>query len=390
LRLMAPPESRRTKPRLHAAPDASVVLLTTARRWRAPSTSYLNIAHGLLRQGIGVLVATTSADIAQEFWLSRLPVIELRRGPLGLLQLRRLLAKERTSALLVDGVRDVENGALAVMGTSTVLVGRCSYFGSDGFAPAINLPARLALRLAPRELVFVSASARDEALSHAPFLRHTAARTIYDGIDTTVFHRLDEAAAMFRKSFDLGAEPFVMCSGPLSADKRLGLVFQALARLGADAPLLVLCGDGEDEPRLRRLAYALGLAVRFVGRIPPYILAGAYSAATALVAAGAAEAHGLGVLEAMACACPVIASVGGIHAELIGEDGASGTLCAANSRNALADAIHDIVIHPKNAEAMGRAAAQRARTLFSVQAMQRAYVALFRRYVAVGGLKLDQ
>ena len=211
-------------------------------------------------------------------------------------------------------------------------------------------------------------------------MRRVAPTTIHEGVDASLFRPNPRAAGEFRRARRLGNEPFLLAVGALSAEKRYPLLFDALHLLGDAAPRLVICGEGADERELRARASALGLRVRFEGRIAQRELIGAYNACTALVHPGAVETFGLAVLEAMSCARPVIAAAGGALPEVVGTDGSCGVLFSPHSAWDMESMIRRILGDTNRGAEMGARARERARQEFSVTSMERAYAWLVARH----------
>ena len=76
------------------------------------------------------------------------------------------------------------------------------------------------------------------------------------------------------------------------------------------------------------------------------------------------EPFGMPLVEAMASSMPVVATRGGAFPEIV-EDGRSGLLVERSDAQALADAILQLLSHPKQRDAMAQAAFERASTRFS-------------------------
>jgi len=115
----------------------------------------------------------------------------------------------------------------------------------------------------------------------------------------------------FRRAAGLPAG-YVLYVGARKRHKNVGVVLEALARLGDAAPPLVLAGPpwSPDDP-LARAARGLGIdgAVRFSGDLhDDAAMARLYAGASMLVQPSLIEGFGLPPLEAMACGVPVIAS----------------------------------------------------------------------------------
>ena len=119
----------------------------------------------------------------------------------------------------------------------------------------------------------------------------------------------DEVAA-FRRCHDL-PERFLLHVGTLQPRKNVPLLLDALARLGRDdAPLVLVGGKGwfYDTIFARVTALGLGQRVRFAGYVDDDALPLWYNAAAALVFPSLYEGFGLPIVEALACATPVVAA----------------------------------------------------------------------------------
>jgi glycosyltransferase involved in cell wall biosynthesis len=89
-------------------------------------------------------------------------------------------------------------------------------------------------------------------------------------------------------------------------------VLEVLPELVEERPDLayLICGDGDDRPRLERKAKRLSLAGRvvFAGYVPEEEKVAHYRLADAFVMPGRTEGFGIVYLEALACGVPVVAS----------------------------------------------------------------------------------
>ena len=112
----------------------------------------------------------------------------------------------------------------------------------------------------------------------------------------------------------------LLCVARLVSFKRIDIAIETVSRLRGDGveAALTIVGDGEDRPRLERLAKALGLseAVDFVGWLDdPKELREYYRKAFALLLPSEIEGFGMVVLEAMAAGTPVVMTpTGGLDA----------------------------------------------------------------------------
>ena len=357
-----------------------IALYTTAECWRGAGISFVHIAKGLARHGFTPHVIATSTEVADE--LSRQGIMVTRlpsERRLQALRLRQRLGAIGAVLVIVDRAHDLRVATRAVFGTRIGVVNRYNVFRRG--VPD-DLLTRLAYRDIVKEVVFLSNAAREQVLAAAPFMRSTPSTTIHEGVDLERFRPDPVAAGIFRRAYRT-VGPFLLAVGALTVEKRYDFMFESLAQLGDEAPPLVICGEGEEEQRLRTRAAARKLDVRFMGRLPHDQLAGAYNASLGLVHTGSVETFGLGVLEAMACGRPVVVSAGGALPELIGTDGGAGTLVAADSIYDMANAIRCLFSEPEQTAATAARARERAK-MFPLSAMEDAYADLVRRHVRGG------
>jgi glycosyltransferase involved in cell wall biosynthesis len=141
------------------------------------------------------------------------------------------------------------------------------------------------------------------------------------------------------------------------------------ALLGRHHDLQVaIWGEGPELPALSSRARQAGVAgsVHFLG--PSADPLAALRGAGVFVHPSLAEAFPYAILEAMAAGVPIVASdVGGIGEAL--QDGESGLLVAPASVPALTHALLELLDDAGRREAMGSAAQQRVRRLFTREAM---------------------
>ncbi len=169
-----------------------------------------------------------------------------------------------------------------------------------------------------------------------------------------------------------GDEPLVTFVGRIQPLKGLGVVVEALARLGgaggrpAGATLVVVGGpSGPSGPaelaRIEELLRGLGLRdrTRFVPPQPHEMLSTYLRASDVCVVPSRSESFGLVALEAAACGVPVLASAVGGLVTLV-DDGLTGHLLDPHDPHAWADALARLLGDPAEASALGRAGAARA------------------------------
>lgn len=167
-----------------------------------------------------------------------------------------------------------------------------------------------------------------------------------------------------------------------SAWKGIDVLIRALALLG-DLPdvTLKLVGAGDALPDHLELAARLGVAdrVRSVGALDGADLVEAIRSAAVLVLPSLtdAEAFGMVLVEAMACATPVVASRVGGPAFVLA-DGEAGLLVPPGDPAALEKACRRLLEDTDLADRMGAAGRRRAEQHFVWTALTRRYADLFR------------
>ncbi|MGH7554864.1 MAG: glycosyltransferase, partial [Longimicrobiales bacterium] len=227
-------------------------------------------------------------------------------------------------------------------------------------------------RFALTELVDASVANADAVrrriASHFPELPPDRLLTIYDGVEPPP--GAGEASS-FRTQLAIPEGAFVVGTvARLHWRKRHDLVIRAVATL-PDRVHLVIAGDGPERETLTRLAHDSGAAGRVhllghrddvgavLGTLDLYVLASDH------------EGMSNAMLEAMTMAVPVISTpVSGADEALEPDDRdvSPGEIVDWDA-DALASRILWYSQNPETREAMGRAAAERARTRFGFQRM---------------------
>lgn len=199
---------------------------------------------------------------------------------------------------------------------------------------------------------------------------------IYNGIDTQAFnpHLRQEHAARIRSEFDIPEDAAVfLFVGSGFERKGIPALLEAMSALPSHAHLLIV-GRDKALKEYQRISASRGLNARvhFAGGqndVKPF-----YGAADALAFPTLYEPFGNVVLEAMACALPVITSAKAGAAELI-EDGVNGYVCDALDVPALGRAMQVLCSHERCAD-MG-AAARRTAEPYTFDAMSKSLIALY-------------
>lgn len=215
------------------------------------------------------------------------------------------------------------------------------------------------------------------------------------GVDPLRFAPDLETRARTRSALGLEPDTFVVgYGGRLIPEKGVHVLLEAFRGLPektvrtAPRPRLVIIGDGPERPRLEAAARDAGLAsrVHFLGhvpslRIPETILACDVIALPSLGTRTWTEQFGRILVEAMACAIPVVASHCGAVPDVVG---ATGELVPPGDAPALAAAIERLRSDP--ALRQHRAAAGRARATaeFSQARVAEDTVAFYHQILEVG------
>lgn len=214
------------------------------------------------------------------------------------------------------------------------------------------------------------------------------------GVDTAA---LDPAAVAPARVNGLAAawgldrtRPVVLMPGRLTRWKGQALMIEAMASLkregGPDA-VLVMPGDDQGRTEYRAElqalidAHGLGDSVILAGHCSD--MPAAYAAADVVVSASTEpEAFGRVAVEGAVMARPVIATDHGGSRETV-ESGAGGLLVPPGDATAMAEALATLLaMSPSARLEMGARGAERARRLFSVEAMQASTLRLYDELLA--------
>jgi len=169
-----------------------------------------------------------------------------------------------------------------------------------------------------------------------------------------------------------GPEPgYLLYIGRLRIRKGVEVLLEAVDEVRCDHPgvRLLIAGDGEQMAALRRKVARLGAGeqVRFLGRCDAARVRRLMAAARCLVVPSIYEGMPLVILEAMACAVPVLASrVSGIPEVVI--DGETGWLVPPEDPSQLAAALRVVLDDGEEAARRGDAGRRRLEREFTPRA----------------------
>ncbi len=230
-------------------------------------------------------------------------------------------------------------------------------FGTTAFAEAsppmaaVVWAAELPIPWVYRRAAFhaISESTRDDLVRRG--VPRERIVVIHPGVDSQAY-RPDPATPR-------AARPTFLYLGRLKRYKGVEVALRALAIARAARPdmMLDICGQGDDRPRLERLAGALGLrdAVRFLGYVPEEEKKRLLRRAWAVVFPSPKEGWGITNVEAAASGTPALASDSPGLRESV-QDEVTGYLVPHGDARALADRMLALAADPAVVERLGRAA----------------------------------
>lgn len=265
--------------------------------------------------------------------------------------------------------------------------------GSDALVAGQNPLFRSMARFALRQADLVTANSA--ALRHVAMEALGADPNRFDliiyGVDPTTLRPSPQGVAERRASWGVPKDALLLLAvGRMVYKKGFDVLLRALGWLHAAGLLtgatpgvppihLALVGDGDLWDDWRQLSHALRLDahVHWLGRVPFDQMGEVYNAADALVMPSVTRpADGLNVcvLDAMACAKPVIGSTAAGN-DLVIRPGVNGLLTPEQDEAALAQAILDLAVLPALARAaMGAASRRLVETEFGWPHLARRYL----------------
>jgi glycosyltransferase involved in cell wall biosynthesis len=172
-------------------------------------------------------------------------------------------------------------------------------------------------------------------------------------------------------------QPYFLALGVLRYYKGLHTLIEAAAQVDAK---IVIAGSGPERERLAALAKQTGANnIVFAGQVSHdekvALLRGCH--AMVLPSHLRSEAFGMVLVEAAMFGKPMVCCEVGSGTSFVNQDGVTGWVVAAEQANELARAMNALLHDDLMATAMGKAARERYETLFSGEALGKAYSALY-------------
>jgi glycosyltransferase involved in cell wall biosynthesis len=231
------------------------------------------------------------------------------------------------------------------------LFGSAAFLEANWAVASVVWTAELAIPSVYRRAAFhaISDSTRDDLVRRGVPRERIA--VIYPGVDAAWYHPDSRTPRAARPTF--------LYVGRLKRYKGLDIVLRALAaaRIARNDLELEIAGQGDDRPRLERLARALGVAdaVRFVGFVSADEKRRLMRQAWAVVLTSTKEGWGISNVEAAACGTPALASDNSALRESV-RDGKTGFLVPHGDVRALAQRMLELAGDPMLVTRLGQGA----------------------------------
>ena len=222
-----------------------------------------------------------------------------------------------------------------------------------------------------------------QALTANEGIKAKRIEVIHNGIDPQQFAVDGQAEARSRVRRELGLadnQPVALQVARFHPVKDHATAVRAMAHAVQSLPdaVLLLAGEGDDQPKIELLANELGIAdhVRFLGlrRDVPDLMA----AADVFVLSSLSEGISVTLLEAMGCARAIAATDVGGNSEVVAH-GTTGLLSPRGDATALGENLLRLLRDGALRTEMGAAGRRRLLEMFTQQRMHDAYAALYER-----------
>lgn len=344
----------------------------SAAEWGGAERRSLALLAGLAARGHRVIVYCNTPRIAakaREHGLEA--VISPLRGDVMLgraLAFARHLRRQRPDVLLLITFRRLLPGAIAGRIARVPRIISRVGLASD---VARSAKYRFVLRRWIDDVVVNAESLRAPFIASLPPGARARVHVIPNGVEP---RHAAATRADARAQVDVPADAFVIGSvARLVKQKRFDRLIEAVAQL--DGVHAVIAGDGYMRDALAQLAQSLGVAdrIHFLGHRED--IGTVHRMLDVYVVCSDQEGMSSGMLEAMAAALPVVSTPVSGAAEALHGPPRCG-LITAFEPHAVADAIRRLMHDPEARRTLGRAAAEVARTRYSIAAMTDRWEAL--------------
>lgn len=180
---------------------------------------------------------------------------------------------------------------------------------------------------------------------------------VSNGIDLSRFSPGEPDRALCRKFKIPSGKTVIYYVGRLDAEKHVQVLIDAFYWMykATETPVhLLIVGGGTELEALKNRVYEYGIrrSVTFTGRVTDDEIVGLHKIGDIFCMPSPAELQCIAALEAMASGKPIVAVDAGAVYELC-QDGRNGHLCPKDDVEGVADALLDLVDHPKTAATYG-------------------------------------
>ncbi|WP_353570307.1 glycosyltransferase [Candidatus Albibeggiatoa sp. nov. BB20] len=151
----------------------------------------------------------------------------------------------------------------------------------------------------------VSKNTGKDLLRFFPSIRSEQVILAYNGIEKHFFPAKQIAISQFKTKYNI-TKPYFLFVGHRKSYKNAQLFFQTFADYKDKQRFAIVCVGGSQQFEAELQTYITETTELHLLHLADEDLAAAYSGATALIYPSKYEGFGLPILEAMACACPVI------------------------------------------------------------------------------------
>ncbi len=350
----------------------------------------LGLASKLMQRGVPVEVVTSrfygtwpQHELVKGVSVCRLPSprIKIIGAFVFLISLFTYLLKNRSRIAIIQTFQVGYCSAVAILigrilSKPTLLNLACSGRGGDIYRHTRTPWGRVFLLLcgyASRIVIL-----NREMLQELQTISYNPHRVVYipNGVDLTIYCESYERESL-RKQLGITEEKVILYTGRLARQKGLEFLIHAFASLSVVIPVkLYIMGSGRELPRLKRLVKQYDAEHRIkilpaVEEVVTYL-----QIADIFVMPSLYEGLSNSILEAMACAVPVVATRVEGNVGLI-EDGVTGVLVSRDHHQNLTAALTFLLEHPDKARELGLKAKQAVHEKYDLRIVAEQYQALY-------------
>jgi glycosyltransferase involved in cell wall biosynthesis len=294
----------------------------------------------------------------------------------ALWKLMRLLRQEKVDLLCAHGYKSIVMGWWAGRRVGIPVIAFSRGYTAENKKVAFYewLERRALSRL--DAIIFVSEGQRKRLESFG--IRGRKSWVVHNAISVNSTRTTDKRKEIFEEFGIPSNATMVVSAGRLSPEKGHRFLVEAIGMLkgSINNTHFVFCGDGPCQKELGKQSKELGISeiCHFVGFRRD--LEEIFQAMDLMVLPSLTEGLPNVVLEAFACAKPVVATAVGGVPEIV-EDGINGILVPKERPDLLANAIKDCLAIPDKRRAMGEAGYQKVKSEFTFESQTQKLEAIY-------------